>query len=145
MREYYDSSSQEYDRIYRRDDPLRQAEQEALADALRSAVAGRRVLEIACGTGHWTEIAAETAIHVVAADVSDRMLSVARAKGMPEDKVELRRADAYALYRTPGNFDAGLANFWFSHVPKERLEEFLWGFHQRLGPGAVQRHQSEAG
>ena len=27
--------------------------------------------------------------------------------------------------------------FWFSHVPRARVDEFLDGFHTRLGSGAV--------
>jgi hypothetical protein len=51
--------------------------------------------------------------------------------------VEYRRGDAYALAEVSGEFDAGLANFWFSHVPKARIDEFLHCFHGKLGKNAV--------
>ena len=36
----------------------------------------------------------------------------------------------------PGGFAAGFAGFWFSHVPRSRVGEFLRGFHAALSPGA---------
>ena len=135
MIKYYSRRAKEYDAMWRRDDPVRQAEQAAIAGALKRLLRGRRVLEIACGTGHWTQFAGEVAASVVATDASEEMLKLAVAKSLPPT-VKLRRADAYHLSSTE-TFDAGLANFWFSHVPKERIVEFLRGFHSALQPGAI--------
>jgi len=97
-------------------------------------LAHRRVLEIACGTGYWTAIAADVAQHIVAIDDSDDTLAIAREKDLAPDKVEFCRGNAYALDTIVGTFDAGLANFWFSHIPRDRIGEFLSGFHRRLAP-----------
>jgi SAM-dependent methyltransferase len=137
LREYYDRRAPEYDDKYMRDEPARQAEQSEIAATLRDLFAGKRVLEIACGTGFWTEVAARVAAHVVATDVSLPMLELARTKGIPMDRVEFRVEDAYDLASVPGTFDAGLANFWLSHVRRVDLARFLSGFHRRLGAGAV--------
>ncbi|MHC4696354.1 MAG: class I SAM-dependent methyltransferase [Planctomycetota bacterium] len=137
MREYYDRRAREYEQIYRRDDPVRQAEQARIAEALRGALAGRRVLEIACGTGYWTSAIAETAEHVVATDASAEMLAIARAKAMPAGKVEFLRADAYALDAVAGTFGAAVAMCWLSHVPKDHMQAFLAQLHARLTPDAV--------
>jgi SAM-dependent methyltransferase len=137
LRAYYERRAREYEGIYRRDDPIRQAEQAVMADALRAAMAGRRVLEIACGTGYWTSVIAEVARHVLATDVSEEMLDVARDKELPADKVEFGLADAFKLAEMPDTFDAGVAMFWISHVPKDRMKEFLGHFHARLIPNSV--------
>lgn len=137
LRRYYDRRAPEYEAVYHSDDPLRRRGLGELADALREALRGRRVLEVACGTGYWTALAAESAEHIVATDVSGPMLTLALNKGLPAGKVEFRSADAFDLGAQPGRFDAGLAMFWISHVPKARLREFLDGFHRRLGPGAA--------
>lgn len=79
---------------------------------------------------------AAVADHVVAIDVSPETLDIAKAKGLPFAKVEFRIADAYALDKVEGTFDAGMANFWLSHVPKQAVGAFLDGFHKRVGPGA---------
>lgn len=134
---YYDRRAREYERVYHRDDPVRRREQEALAGAIRTALAGRRVLEVACGTGYWTRVAAGVAERVVGVDAAPATLAVAQAKPWPPGRVRFVRGDAYALDAVPGAFDAGLATFWLSHVPRTRLEAFVSGLHRRLGGGAV--------
>ena len=47
---------------------------------MKRTLRGRRVLEVACGTGYWTRYAAETAAHVTGVDAAPNMLAVARAK-----------------------------------------------------------------
>jgi demethylmenaquinone methyltransferase/2-methoxy-6-polyprenyl-1,4-benzoquinol methylase len=36
----------------------------------------------------------------------------------------------------PQKFTGGLAVFWWSHVPRTKLRDFLRGFHRVLSPGA---------
>ena len=45
-------------------------------------------------------------------------------------------ADAYALPEELGRFDAALAVFWWSHVPRQRIDEFLASLHGCLECGA---------
>ncbi len=137
LRRYYRKRAPEYERIYHRDDPTRRAELAAIAEVLRKLLSDRRVLEIACGTGFWTQIAAQVASHIVAIDTSPEMLTIARRKELPPDKVQFHIGDAYSPETIPSDFDAGMANFWLSHVPKSRLGEFLRRFHNKLGSGSV--------
>jgi SAM-dependent methyltransferase len=137
MQQYYSQRAREYESIYHRDDPVRSRELADLEREMTNVLLGRRVLEVACGTGYWTERAAKTAEHVTAADLTPETLDIAMAKGLPAAKVRFVQADAYSLDSVPGTFDAGLANFWLSHVPKARFGEFLNGLHARLGSGAV--------
>ncbi len=135
--EYYSRRAPEYERMWYRDDPVRQGEQAAIVTAMKKVFADRRVLEVACGTGYWTKFVAEAADWVCGLDASPAMLALARAKELPPARVEFRAGDAYALAGVPGCFNGGLANFWISHVPTTRREEFLQGFHRRLGVGAA--------
>jgi len=137
LRRYYDEQANVYDDMHTRSDPAWRKELEAVAEAMSKAISGHRVLEVACGTGFWTEIAARAAVHVVAVDASERMLAIARKRKMSSNNVEYVLGDAYALADVHGVFDAGLANFWFSHVPKARIDEFLDGFHRKLGKAGV--------
>jgi SAM-dependent methyltransferase len=133
--DYYDRRAGEYEEIYTRAEPEQERELAPLVAAVRTQLAGRRVLEVACGTGWWTAIAAEVASSVVATDVAPAMLAAARARALPG--VEVVAADAYDLADVPGRFDAALACFWFSHVPRSRRAAFLAGLHRRLAPGAA--------
>lgn len=134
---YYGLRASEHEQIYQRDDSVRQREQAAIAQSMMAILRGRRVLEVACGTGYWTQFVANVAKHVVAIDVSFEMLEMARAKNMPADKVKFVQADAYKLDMVAGTFDACLANFWFSHVPKARVHEFLESLRKKLVSGSA--------
>lgn len=135
--DYYNHRASQYEEIYYRKEPVRQKELKELATAMRNVLAGHYVLEIACGTGFWTKVAAEVAESILAIDISDQMLTIAKAKKMPSKKVKFCSGDAYALDFIKETFDAGLANFWLSHVPKSRVSCFLHGFHKKLKSGAI--------
>ena len=134
---YYDRRAPEYEELYYRTDPLRRGELERAAATMRNCLEGRRVLELACGTGYWTERLVGCVRSVLAVDSSSEMLSLARRKKLPREVVDYSLADAYHLESINGEFDGGMANFWLSHVPKSMLGRFVRGFHARLGPGAV--------
>src|SRR5438094_480838 len=126
MQEYYNRRAEEYEQIYHRSDPSRQAELDMLAGSMCADLAGLDVIEIACGTGFWTERLSTCARRIVATDASDEMLRIATAKSLPPN-VQFTRVDAYDLSKVGGTFSGGVANFWFSHVPKGRLAGFLTG------------------
>jgi SAM-dependent methyltransferase len=133
MIDYYAKRANEYERIYRK--PERQADLRLASDYLKRELAGRRILEIACGTGYWTEVAASVASQIFATDINEEVLTIARAKGLPSEIVTFETLDAYCP-TVQGEFDAGLACFWWSHVPLNPLSRFLSDFHSSLTPGA---------
>jgi demethylmenaquinone methyltransferase/2-methoxy-6-polyprenyl-1,4-benzoquinol methylase len=99
-------------------------------------VTGRDVLEVACGTGNWTQVLSRRARSVVATDLFDGYLDVARAKPYARDNVTFVRADAYRLEGVGGPFDAAFCADWWSHMPRSRIGTFLQALHARLSPGA---------
>ena len=132
MRAYYAARAPEYDRVYR--NPERQADLRAIEQWVPSKFVGARVLEIACGTGYWTQFIAPVALHVTALDSAPETLDIARGR-VPERKVEFLVGDAYDLPKR-ASFDAAFSGFWFSHVPRARQREFLVGLNAALRPGA---------
>ncbi len=134
MLDYYRRRASEYERIY--DKPERQADLAVLRERLPRELAGRDVLEIACGTGYWTQVFAPAVHSILAVDLAEETLDIACSKEYAFGKVRFGRADAYRLDDLQGSFDAGLAAFWWSHIPRERVAEFLAGWHHRLGSGA---------
>ena len=132
---YYAQRAPEYERIYQK--PERQSDLRALRDFVAKTFAGRRVLEIACGTGWWTEILSRSALSVVATDINDEVLAIARTKQLGDATVSFQCTDAFQLDQLAGEFNAALAVFWWSHLTAPALEKFLQGLHQRLEPGSV--------
>ena len=134
MAEYYARRAAEYERVYQK--PERQADLRRIEALVSTAFPGARVLEVACGTGYWTQFIARSAGHVLATDVSPEVLAVAGQKDYGACQVERVRSDAYSLANVPAGFDAGFHGFWWSHVPVERVAEFLSTFHAKLRPNA---------
>ncbi len=132
--DYYSQRAGEYERIYHK--PERQADLLRLKEHLRTLLGGHRILELACGTAYWTAAIADIAESIYATDASDEVLEIARAKGLNPDLVSFARGDAFSPPRDSGNFTAGFAAFWWSHIPLFRLPAFLESFHAALLPGA---------
>jgi demethylmenaquinone methyltransferase/2-methoxy-6-polyprenyl-1,4-benzoquinol methylase len=130
---YYARRASEYERVYQK--PERQVELQQLRGFVERTFAGADVLEVACGTGYWTEVLARSTASVVATDITEEVLAIARSKNLGP-KVTLQREDAYALPHFSRRFNGGLSAFWWSHIPRARLRAFLGGFHQVLVPGA---------
>ena len=132
--DYYSRRANEYDRIYER--PERQGSLAELRELVADWTVGERVLELACGTGYWTEVMARQALHVLATDTNAAVLQLASARDYPPDRVHVRPADAYVPDAIPGDFTLVFAGFWVSHIRRHRLAEFLGRVHQRVGAGA---------
>jgi SAM-dependent methyltransferase len=133
MSEYYQARAGEYERVY--DKPERQEDLARLKSWLAEEARGRALLEVACGTGYWTAVAAATARSILATDRNPAPLEIARAKGLG-DHVTFAEADAFALPDCEVPFDGGMAHFWWSHVSIGDQQRFLRHFSSRLGARA---------
>jgi ubiquinone/menaquinone biosynthesis C-methylase UbiE len=132
---YYRDRAASYDAVYAK--PERQADLATLRDVLPPLVAGRRVLEVAAGTGYWTAPLSRSAAAITATDINDATLDVARSRSYgPSCRVTFEVADAYGLDEVPGEFDAAFVGFFWSHVLLADVPRFLAGLTARLLPGA---------
>jgi ubiquinone/menaquinone biosynthesis C-methylase UbiE len=134
METYYRSRAPEYDRFYQ--NPHRQNDLVTLRAWLTDHVRGRTILEVAAGTGYWTEVAASVCKSITATDVASETLAVAEKRQLGSN-VEFLAADAYDLPSFATRFEVGMAHFWWSHVERERQQAFLSAFMTRLAPDAM--------
>jgi len=137
MKVYYSERAREYEKVYFRNDPIRQEEQTLIQQKLQKLFTNKSILEVACGTGYWTQFIAKTAKHITAIDYSNEVLSIANQKDISPSKVNFLQGDAYHLDKIPGRFAGCFANFWFSHIPKFRIQEFLNQLHDKLDSGTT--------
>ena len=135
LQAYYAKRAAEYERIYAK--PERQADLAALRSRIPALLAGRSVLEVACGTGYWTEVIAPHVRSITAIDYVEETLAIARSKKYPANRVEFAQGDAYALPDFGRRHDALFAGFWWSHVPLARLDSFLDSVDKVVAPGSI--------
>ena len=144
MRTYYNQRAAEYDQWYLREGAFAGREnaerwhaEVALLRARVQEFGHGRLLEIASGTGWWTQHLARRAA-VTALDFAPAMLGqlAARlqAQGLPAERV---RGDAYALPFGAAGFDCAFFGFWLSHVPHARRPAFLAELRRVLAPGGT--------
>ncbi|MEO8971326.1 MAG: class I SAM-dependent methyltransferase [Ktedonobacteraceae bacterium] len=91
------------------------------------------VLELAPGTGIWTERLVRTASTVTAVDASSEMIEINRAK-VSSSRITYIQADLFS-WQPERVYDAVLFCFWISHVPLERIDSFLGSVAAMLRPG----------
>ena len=133
LKQYYAKRANEYDQIYSK--PERQDDLKSLSQLLSTLLVGRQLLEIACGTGYWTQFVAPVCQGVLATDYNSEVLDLAQNRLARQHNISFQEADAFNL-DVQGSFNGGLAAFWWSHMEKEKIPDFLNEFHSRLLPGS---------
>lgn len=142
---YYRARAGEYDEWWQRagrydrgkDATARwRAEVKQVEAALGRADLSGDVLELACGTGWWTERLARTAKRLTCVDASAETIAVNRARideaGLAVPRYD--RADLFAWTPDAG-YDAVFFSFWLSHVPQDRFDAFWAKVAAALKPG----------
>jgi len=132
---YYSKRAQEYEKVY--DKPERQQELEWLRGRVPRLFAGRTVLEVACGTGYWTQHIAKSAKKVHACDINEAVLEIAREKPIAPGKADFFKADAVSLEGVPAGCNAAFAGFWWSHVKKSGIAQFVHNLSSKIEPGSL--------
>lgn len=133
LKTYYKHRAFEYDDIYKL--RWRQADLFWLRRWVTRHVNGKSVLEIAAGTGYWTQVCSRSARLVVATDCNANTLAVAAGRSLGS-KVSLVTADAFRLPAFKTRFEVGIAVLWWSHLKKREQGKFIAQFLLRLAPGA---------
>lgn len=130
---YYRDRANEYDRVYdnrHEQDDLLQA-----SSIFQSLFAGKHVLEIACGTGYWTERIAQTASSVHATDINQSMVDIAKTKQTSE-RVSFAVADMYHL-SPHQKYDGVFGGFIWSHILLQDLHPLMESIREWLLPGGI--------
>lgn len=94
-------------------------------------------LELAAGTGLWTQRLAPHFDHITAVDASPEALAINRERlGALAGRVTFEVADLFT-WRPTRRYDLVFFSFWLSHVPPERFARFWALIRESLAPGGA--------
>ena len=102
-----------------------QAEKLTVLKLLRPAKAGERLLDVGCGTGHWSHIFADQGYEVIGTDICPEMSDIARSRDYPGCYFEI--ADACHLPFDNASFEvvAAIATLEFVRDPELAVTEMF--------------------
>ena len=134
VREAYDALAPAYDLLTAGHDHAAWAEQlEELAS--RAGLAGRRLLDVGCGTGSSAAPMLARGYEVVGIDVSPGMLALASQKLGPDVRLQLadmRRLPVLGVFDLVWSLADGV-----NHLGEDELADAFAGFRRNLAPGGV--------
>ena len=144
MVHYYAARAGEYDDWYRRRgryshgpeaDAAWRSDLDAAALWLRGRGFHGEIVELAAGTGWWSQILAGAG-HLAISDAALEPLDIARARlEAAGHSAEFEIRDAWA--EPDRSVDGVFTGFWISHVDRGRLDEFLGLAARWLVPGGL--------
>jgi 2-polyprenyl-3-methyl-5-hydroxy-6-metoxy-1,4-benzoquinol methylase len=139
--EYYRERASEYDQWflrqgrYDRGEAHRQqwfSEVLEVEKALHAAKPSGDILELACGTGLWTQHLAPLANYLMAIDAAPEVILLNQQR-VNSSVVEYIVADLFN-WNPPQKFDFVFFGFWLSHVPMEKFTTFWEMVRKSLKP-----------
>ena len=130
---YYSKRAEEYEKIYNK--PERQQDIPKVIDYLQKHFNNNNIIEIACGTGYWTQYISKTAKHILATDINEKVIDIAKSKQYERENVEFQLEDVFNFSDELGSYEAGFGGFIWSHIPKQKLKLFLRNFLSVINPG----------
>lgn len=90
-------------------------------------------LEIACGTGLWTQYLAPRVDRLLALDAADEPMAIARQR-VTAANVTYLKADIFS-WRPNERYDFIFFGFWISHIPRAQWHAFWALLKDALAPG----------
>ena len=142
QRAYYRARAPEYDAWFLRQGRYDrgeahkkqwEAEVAGLEHALATFAPTGDILELACGTGWWTERLSKYGVSLTAVDASLEVLELNKQR-LPSARIDYLQADLFS-WEPERTFDTVFFSFWLSHVPPERFAAFWNTVRRCLGPG----------
>ena len=132
---YYNARAAEYDSSLRSSDQSAEVNREwtQAVRALQALGPQNLVLELAGGTGIWTEELIRIASDLTVLDGSPEMLRLNRLK-LNDARVRYEVADLFA-WEPAQPYDLVFFAFWLSHVPPDLLDPFLDKLQRAVAPG----------
>ena len=130
-------------------------EKQAFDQLLTNRNNGKRMIEVGCGTGHWSRYFSDRGLEVTAVDISKEMIDIARQKHITHCRFLV--ADGASLPFADNGFDvaAAITTLEFAAKPKSLIAEMarcvrrpggrlLFGLLNALSPYNWQQNKNES-
>ena len=131
---YYKLRAKEYEAVYEK--PERQKDLGQIRQYLSQQFPRKRILEIASGTGYWTQILSSSAQKILATDINPEVLSIARQKDYPQQNVKFQIQDLYRMPLPKTPYEGLFGGFILSHIARDDWESFFTNCLSQLSQGA---------
>ena len=123
----FDPVADIYDKWYETAEGLMydRLEKKAISKYLLRNVPGRKLLEIGCGTGHWSKFFSDCGFEVTGVDISEPMIKIAEGKNI--QNASLQVANCHSLPFSDNSFDvtAAITTLEFVHDAELVLQEMV--------------------
>lgn len=130
--EYYRARAREYDEWFYRQGRYDRGEElnarwfhevDVLKNALHQLGKVNKILELASGTGIWTQELLSIGNQITAIDASQEVIEINRHK-LNAPNIEYRQINLFT-WKPDAEYDLVFFSFWLSHIPPESIDIFL--------------------
>ncbi len=131
---YYQRRAKEYEAIYQK--PERQVDLKQIRQYLGQQFPNKHILEIASGTGYWTQILSTSAKQILATDINPEVLAIAKEKDYPHQNVKFQLQDLYQMFPPETPFQGLFGGFILSHIARDDWKSFFSNCLSQISSGA---------
>lgn len=121
--EYYKKRANEYELIYQK--PERQDDLFKIEKYLENQFQNKKIIELGCGTGFWTQKLARTCESILAIDINKEVIEIAQQKSYLKQNVTFEIKDLIQLGNREQKLEGLFGGFIWSHIKKEEVQNFL--------------------
>jgi ubiquinone/menaquinone biosynthesis C-methylase UbiE len=123
----FDNVADRYDRWY---DTPRGAiydrfEKKAIDKLLRNHTEGKRLLEVGCGTGHWSKFFSTKGYEITGIDISERMVTIARNKNIAHSSFHVMDGHSMSFADNSFNITVAITTLEFAADPEVMIAEMV--------------------
>jgi ubiquinone/menaquinone biosynthesis C-methylase UbiE len=121
----FDNVVDRYDRWY---DTPRGAiydrfEKKAIDKLLKNHTEGKRLLEVGCGTGHWSKFFSMKGYEIIGIDISERMVTIAKNKNIARSSFHAMDGNSMSFADDSFDIAAAITTLEFATNPEQMIAE----------------------
>lgn len=122
IKEYYANIANSIDNVYKKNHY--RTDLKNISNWLKKEFSNKTIIDIACGTGFWTQKISEIATSVMGIDVNESCIELAKSRHYPRYNVFFEIQDIFNI-KIKQKFDCIFGGSIYSHIKIEDLGDFI--------------------